>query len=100
MDWTVSFVRLGSIVALIVYFPQYAIKGAAYVQLLTATVAVSLYWIFFYFEFKKKRNINNYDLREGDIPLAELPLSSLSDLFPFSKYNSSKHQVQNFNKQN
>lgn len=76
------FIRVGSLVVSVLYFPAYTIKTIAAGQFLISTVLVLLYWIYFHQEFKKKAKlVKNKDLYP-DEPLLSLPFDSLFDFLP------------------
>lgn len=82
VDCVMMFIRVGSLVVSVLYFPAYTIKTIAAGQFLISTVLVLLYWIYFHQEFKKKAKlVKNKDLYP-DEPLLSLPFDSLFDFLP------------------
>lgn len=83
MESIVNYMRICSIAVLVVYYPQYTIKGTAYAQVIISALVVVLYWTFFHFEFKKKRNTLQLDYQVHiEVPLNEVPFYALSDILP------------------
>lgn len=82
VDCVMMFIRVGSLVVSVLYFPAYTIKTIAVGQFVISTVLVLLYWIYFHQEFKKKIKLaKNKDLHHDD-PLLALPFDSLFDFLP------------------
>jgi hypothetical protein len=76
------FIRVGSLVVSVLYFPAYTIKTIAVGQFVISSVLVVLYWIYFHQEFKKKAKlVKNKDVYPDD-PLLALPFDSLLDFLP------------------
>jgi len=82
VDCVMMFIRVGTLVVSVLYFPAYTIKTMACGQFVVSTVLVVLYWIYFHQEFKKKAElVKNKDLYPDD-PLLALPFDSLRDFLP------------------
>jgi hypothetical protein len=82
VDCVMMFIRVGTLVVSVLYFPAYTIKTMACGQFVVSTVLVVLYWIYFHQEFQKKAKVvKNKDLHPDD-PLLALPFDSLRDFLP------------------
>lgn len=76
------FIRVGTLVVTVLYYPAYTIRTMAYGQLAVSSILVTLYWFYFYREFQKKAElVKNKELHK-DEPLLALPFDSLRDFLP------------------
>jgi len=81
-DLGIVIVRISSFALTVAYAPQYAIKAFAYGGILGSTVMVVFFTVFFFFEFRTKRELlKNRELHKDDPRLA-LPFDSLLDFLP------------------
>lgn len=76
------FVRVGTLVIAVLYYPAYTIRAVAYGQLAVSTILVVLYWLYFYTEFQKKRKLAINRSSHTDDPLLALPFDSLRNFMP------------------
>lgn len=76
------FIRVGTLVVTVLYFPAYTIRTMAYGQFVVSSILVALYWFYFYQEFQKKAVlVKDRELHKDD-PLLVLPFDSLRDFLP------------------
>nr|CAG4650908.1 EOG090X04LH [Simocephalus serrulatus] len=82
VDCVMMFIRVGTLVVTVLYYPAYTIRTMAYGQLVVSSILVTLYWFYFYREFQKKAElVKNKELHKDD-PLLALHFDSLRDFLP------------------
>nr|CAG4636943.1 EOG090X04LH [Ceriodaphnia reticulata] len=82
VDCVMMFIRVGTLVITVLYYPAYTIRIMAYGQIAVSTILVVLYWLYFYQQFQKKAELLKNRELHADDPLLALPFDSLLDFLP------------------